>query len=116
MALTKYPSSSIFFILNGTFDYETVDETTQWLLKSLQYTAGSEDALDYHLSAGAFREKIKSWDERTSTSPVTNVHLGHAKAYYAITPLKEGSKEEDSKKRHCRIRQTGCKNTQSSEK
>ena len=33
------------------------------------------------------------WNERTSTSPMTKVHLGHGKAYYAATTLDEDSPE-----------------------
>ena len=81
-------------ILNGTYDYSDMDQPTQWLLENLQYAAGSQDALEHTLTPGAFKEKIKVWDERTSTSPATNVHLGHAKAYYAMHPLKPDSEKE----------------------
>jgi hypothetical protein len=38
--------------------------------------------------------KLKTWDERTSTSPMTNVHLGHGKSYYADHSLEPGSPAE----------------------
>ena len=83
-------------ILNGTYDLDQVDETTQWLLQHLQYTANSEDAIDATITSEDFQGKIKAWNERTSTSPATDVHLGHAKAYYALHPLKPGSPQEEA--------------------
>jgi len=37
-------------ILNGTFDYSQMDQSTQWLLENLQYVAGNNDALEYSQS------------------------------------------------------------------
>jgi hypothetical protein len=47
------------------------------------------------LTLAEYKGKIKIWDERTSTSPGTNMHLGHLKAYWARHNLVIGSKEED---------------------
>ena len=91
-------------ILNGTYDLTQVDETTQWLLEHLRYVENSRDAVDWKLSSSDLEGKIKVWTEKTSTSPVTNVHLGHAKAYYALHPLDPKSKEaEELEDRRTRI-------------
>lgn len=82
-------------ILNGTYDTSQMDDTTQWLLHHLQYTVGSQDAVDPTITADDFEGKIKVWNERTSTSPATDVHLGHAKAYYALHTLPKDSPEEE---------------------
>ena len=71
-----------------------MDEATQWLMSHLRFVAGNRDAIDYVLTSDDFQGKIKAWDERTSTSPFTDAHLGHAKAYYALHPLEPGSEEE----------------------
>ena len=81
-------------ILNGTYDTSNLDEATTWLIEHLKFVAGSEDAIDAELSASDFKGKVKAWDERTSTSPASDVHLGHAKAYYALHPLPPNSQEE----------------------
>jgi hypothetical protein len=60
----------------------------------MQYIIWSQEAIPYELNSNEFLRKLKVWDERTSTSPTTNVHLGHGKAYYADHDLQEGSKEE----------------------
>ena len=82
-------------ILNGTYNTDNMDEATKWLLEHLKYTVGSKEAIESKLTEGEFQGKIKAWDERTSTSPITGVHLGHAKAYYALTHLQEDSEEEE---------------------
>ena len=81
-------------ILNGTLDTSDMNVTTQWVMAQLQFLAGSQDAVDWELSEHEFIGKIKSWDERTSTSPATGVHLGHAKAYCSEHPFNKDSKEE----------------------
>ena len=81
-------------ILTGTMDTSDMDEATQWLMSHLRFVAGNRDAIDHVLTSDDFQGKIKAWDERTSTSPFTDVHLGHAKAYYALHPLEPGSEEE----------------------
>jgi hypothetical protein len=60
----------------------------------MQYVIGSKEAIPYEISNEEFIGKLKVWNKRTSTSPITNVHLGHGKAYYAERDLKEESKEE----------------------
>jgi hypothetical protein len=78
-------------ILAGTFQPpEELDDTTEWLLDSLQYIT-EPNAIDWIITEEEFRGKVKVWNERTSTSPVTNVHLGHAKAYFARHSLRPDS-------------------------
>jgi hypothetical protein len=60
----------------------------------MQYIKESQEVISYEMTEEEFVGKLKSWDKRTSTSPITNVHLGHGKAYYADHDLKEGSQEE----------------------
>ena len=40
-------------------------------------------------------QMIRAWKERTSTSPASNVHLGHAKAYFATHALDPESEEAE---------------------
>jgi len=69
-------------ILNGTYPQGDLNEPTRWLLDNLQYVS-EPNAVQATLTRSDFIDKIKVWNERTSTSPLTNVHLGHAKAYIA---------------------------------
>jgi hypothetical protein len=81
-------------MLTGTYESQELDSTAKWIVDNMQYIAGSKEAIPYEISEEEFVGKLKVWDERTSTSPTTNVHLGHGKAYYADHDLQEGSKEE----------------------
>jgi hypothetical protein len=81
-------------ILTGTYNTQALDPTTKWIVESMQYIKESQEAISYEMIEEEFLGKLKAWDERTSTSPITNVHLGHGKAYYADHDLKEGSPEE----------------------
>jgi hypothetical protein len=71
-----------------------LDTTTQWIIENLQYVVGSQEAVKGNITEDEFLGKIKAWDERTSTSPMTNVHLGHGKVYYAEHSLSTGTAEE----------------------
>ena len=62
-------------------------------MQALQYVAGSQKAVDAYVTPEEMVGKLKSWSERTSTSSMTQVHLGHGKAYYAMTSLDEDSPE-----------------------
>ena len=70
-------------ILTGTFDTSHLDDTTAALLECFTHALGTEPAVSATLSEDDLLGKIKVWNEKTSTSPKTNVHLGHAKAYIA---------------------------------
>ena len=80
-------------ILTGTFDASELDPMTEDLLKSFQHAVDGEVTVDATITVEDFLAKIKVWDERTSTSPLTDVHLGHAKAYIAKTDLEPKSTE-----------------------
>jgi hypothetical protein len=56
--------------------------------------AGNKEAIKGSLTEEAFLGKIQAWDERTSTSPMTTVHLGHGKVYYANHDLPPGTQAE----------------------
>ena len=81
-------------ILNGTMDTINMDPLTTLFIEVLQYTS-EPGVVDAKLTAEEFEGKVKAWDERTSTSPASNMHLGHVKAYYAKHLLDPGSKEEE---------------------
>ena len=50
------------------------------------------------LSPEEYKGKLKVWDEGTSTSPTSNMHLGHLQAYWAEHTLPEGSPEAQALK------------------
>ena len=80
-------------ILTGTFNTTALDGMTKALLDSFQYLMEGTVAVNAKLSEASFLGKIKAWNERTSTSPLTGIHLGHAKAYIAKTTLSPGTPE-----------------------
>ena len=89
-------------ILTGTYDTSDLNEATQWLIDNLQHVTAL-DSVDHTLTKEEFEGKIKAWNERTSTSPKSNVHLGHAKAYFAphlLHPKKPETRElEETRER-----------------
>ena len=64
----------------------------QLLIDSFKY-ATQPDIIPPKLTEAEYKGKIKAWDEATSTSPTSNMHLGHLKAYWAEHTLPEGSEE-----------------------
>ena len=67
-----------------------IRELSKLFFEALQFVNSEvQDTIDYHLSEEEFKGKISKWDERTSTSPGTNMHLGHLKAYWARHSLVE---------------------------
>ena len=74
-------------ILTGTFDTSEMDNMTAALLDCFAAVMGGTVAVEPTMSESELLGKIKAWQERTSTSPLTDVHLGHAKAYIARTIL-----------------------------
>ena len=80
----------------------TARERTIWeLLKiffeACQYVNNSgKDKIHHSISREEYEGKIKAWDERTSTSPGTNMHLGHLKAYFARHNLAPDSDEANT--------------------
>ena len=82
-------------ILTGEYDTTNLDETAKWIVDNLRYVVGSKEAITSELTSEELLGKLKAWDERTSTSPKTNVHLGHGKAYYAAHDLDPTSPEAE---------------------
>ena len=93
-------------MLDGTFTDsldppENMDERehNMWELSKIffeacQYVKSSvKDTIQHYISPEEYKGKIKAWDERTSTSPGTNMHLGHLKAYWARHTLAPDSPE-----------------------
>ena len=81
-------------ILTGTYDTsQAPTEAAKWVIEALKYAAGSTEAIDAYVTPEELVGKLRAWNERTSTSPMTKVHLGHGKAYYAATTLDEDSPE-----------------------
>ena len=67
-------------------------ELVSALIDSFQYKA-IPNTIQPHITEAEYKAKLKAWDERTSTSPFSNMHLGHLKAYWAEHTLPERSKE-----------------------
>jgi hypothetical protein len=81
-------------ILTGTYPTQQLDTTTQWIVDHLQYVVGSKEAIKGSITEDEFLGKLQAWDERTSSSPMTTIHLSHGKAYYADHKLLPGTQEE----------------------
>ena len=77
-------------------------DLAQLLVDSLRLTT-TPDVIAPEITAEEYRAKLKVWNECTSTSPTSNMHLGHLKAYWAEHTLQEDS--DDAKdleaKRRC---------------
>ena len=69
---------------------DSVSERVQMLLDSFQYVT-KPDSIPADLTIEEYKGKLKAWNESTSTSPTTNMHLGHLRAYWAEHTLEEGS-------------------------
>jgi hypothetical protein len=66
---------------------------TGTLLEALQYVT-KPDSITCALSLEEYNGKLRVWDERTSTSPCSNMHLGHLKAYRAEHLFPQGSEKQ----------------------
>ena len=80
-------------ILTGTLDTTELDDMTTALLEGLASTMDGQVAVSPDMTEEELLGKIKAWKERTSTSPLTDNHLGHAKAYIAQTSLQPDTPE-----------------------
>ena len=74
----------------STLPQPVIDPITRIFLEALQYVS-KEDAITPQLTLSEYKGKIKVWDERTTTSPTSNMHLGHLKAYWADHTLEPES-------------------------
>ena len=86
-------------ILAGTFEPpEELVDTAKWLLTHCNMQLNQTQLTGDSLEEDFFEAKqVKQvWNEHTSTSPITNdVHLGHAKAYFAPHDALEPNSEEE---------------------
>jgi hypothetical protein len=92
-------------ILNGNFTsdeelfpppsdegYPHLRELTKIFLEACKFIEETvKDKISHKLTAAEYKGKIQKWDESTSTSPGSNMHLGHLKAYWARHLLPEDS-------------------------
>ena len=63
-------------------------------IEACQYVQTSvKDKINHYISQEEYEGKIKAWDKQTSTSPGTNMQLGHLKAYWARLTLPPDSNE-----------------------
>ena len=74
-------------ILTGTYNCEQLDEMTTDLIQCLAYAMEGGPAVGAQMTTKDLLGKLKVWKETTSTSPLTDSHLGHGKAYLAKTDL-----------------------------
>ena len=76
-------------ILNGNFVPDgPVSPQAQRFLHFLVYDDPMHrEAIPWEVTEAEFQGKVKAWNERTSSSPKTGIHLGHAKAYFAVLDL-----------------------------
>jgi hypothetical protein len=74
--------------------YPSLRELTRIFLEACAYVDDSvKDSINFQLTKEEYKGKITNWDERTSTSPGSNMHIGHLKAYWSRHLLPEESEE-----------------------
>ena len=74
---------------------DEVPDLLQMLVDSFRYTT-TPDVIPAELTPEKYHGKLKVWDKKTSTSPTTDMHLGHLKAYWAEHTLLDGSPEVEA--------------------
>ena len=79
-----------------------IPEILQTLLDSFRY-ATKPDTIPAELTPEEYKGKLKAWDKCTSTSPTSNMHLGHLKAYWAEHTLPAGPESDDLEEKCKRI-------------
>ena len=62
------------------------------MIDSFRYTT-TPDVIPPEITEEEYKGKIKAWNERTSTSLTSNMHLEHPKAYWAEHTLPKKSDE-----------------------
>ena len=72
--------------------WSVLPEMTQLLIDSFKY-ATKPDIIPPELTKEEYKGKLKVWDEGTSTSPTSHMHLGHLKAYWSEHTLPDGGTE-----------------------
>jgi hypothetical protein len=81
-------------ILTGTYATTEITTTKRWIVNNLTYVIGNKDKIPEQMTQEDLINKLKTWDERRSTSPMTNVHLGRGKSYCVDHSLEPGSQAE----------------------
>ena len=71
---------------------ETLPNLVQLLIDSFCYTT-APNVVTPEITEKEYKAKLKAWDETTSTSSTSNMHLGHLKAYWANHTLPNNSNE-----------------------
>jgi hypothetical protein len=74
---------------------EDMDPFSLMFVEELKYKT-TPDSINECLSLSEYKGKLSIWDERTSTSPSSNMHLGHLKAYWADHTLAKDTVEEQA--------------------
>ena len=70
-------------VLKGTYEDEELTDIQRMFLDNMKRVASEEISSSKYLSAENSMKKMKSWKEKTSTSP-SGRHLGHYKALVSI--------------------------------
>ena len=93
----NYTSNEDLFPPHSDDGYPRLRELTRIFLDACNYVEESvKDSIPYTLTAAEYKGKITNWNERTSTSPCSNMHLGHLKAYWARHLLPDDSDEAEA--------------------
>jgi hypothetical protein len=79
-------------ILDGDYTSETIDEATRLFLKHLRRK--TDRLLRGRITTSEFVGKLKSWNEKTSTSP-SGIHLGHYHVLWRKHGLPDNHADED---------------------
>ena len=81
-------------ILDGIYDTSDArfSAASTLLLDNMQYLT-TPDVIEPYITVAQLEAKIKAWPEKTSTSPLSKVHLGHPKALLARHALPPDSEE-----------------------
>ena len=82
--------------------HTNIPELVQKLLDNFQYVT-KPDIIPVELTPEEYKGKLKAWDESTSTSPTSHMHLGHLRAYWAEHTLHAGPLAEALEENRGRI-------------
>ena len=82
--------------------HDELPELVSLLIDSFRY-ATTPDAVPPELTEDEYKGKLKAWDESTSTSPSSHMHLGHLKAYWADHTLEDKNEAIDLESKRKKI-------------
>ena len=93
----SHTSDEDLFPTQSNDGFPKLRDLTKIFLEACKYIDNTvKDKISYKLTPMEYKGKIQAWDERTSTSPGSNMHLGHLKAYWARHLLPEDSDEAEA--------------------